>query len=78
MQIFIETITGQNFAINNVESTDIIFKIRAKLSQRVGGNLMYSQRLIFGCKQLEDEKTLSDYNITEHSTINILNRLRGC
>ncbi|KAK4444295.1 ubiquitin [Podospora aff. communis PSN243] len=75
MQLKIRTLTGREIELD-VEPTDKVAQIKEKVEEKEGIPPA-QQRLIYGGKQMVDDKTASDYQLEGGCTLHLVLALRG-
>jgi ubiquitin len=75
IQVFVKTLTGIIITLD-MEITDTVAMMKQRIQDKQGVPID-QQRLIYCAKQLQDTRSLSDYNIRHLSSIHLILRMRG-
>ena len=75
-QLFVKTLTGRTITLNLEDCSATIDEIKLLVQDKANVPVK-EQRLVFAGKQLEDGRTLADYNVHKESTFHLVARLHG-
>lgn len=76
MKITVKTMNGDKFELK-VAPSETIKSVKLKIKRKMKGAEPDFQRLMFNGRRLEDERALSDYDIKEDSTIELILNIPG-
>ena len=72
---YVKTLAGKTITLN-CDPNDTLRSVKIQLEESQGISVE-AQRLIFAGRNLQDDKTLNDYNIQHQSTLHLVLRLRS-
>ncbi|KAF8638095.1 hypothetical protein AX17_002456 [Amanita inopinata Kibby_2008] len=73
--MLIKTLTGKEIELD-IDFEDKISRIKEKVEEQSGVPPV-QQRLIFGGRQMQDDKTAKDFNISAGAVLHLVLALRG-
>ncbi|ESQ30017.1 hypothetical protein EUTSA_v10012126mg [Eutrema salsugineum] len=76
MTIYVKTLSGRTITLE-AKGSDTIGEVKAKYEE-IDGTPVQQQRLIFRGRELQNGRTVAEYDITHESTLHIASRLCGC
>ncbi|KAH7395551.1 hypothetical protein BKA64DRAFT_708946 [Cadophora sp. MPI-SDFR-AT-0126] len=74
--LYIKNINGNIMTLENLKRSTKVSALKSMIQDKEGTH-PDQQRLIFAGKQLEDNRTLSDYRILPDATLHLIYRIRG-
>lgn len=75
MQLLVKTLTGKTITVD-VNEDDTVETLKQRINEKEGIPVD-QQRLIYSGKQISEERTMSDYGVTNGATMHLVLRLRG-
>lgn len=73
----VRTLTGKRLTLQHVQLGDSVHILKLMIEETEGIPID-QQRIIFAGKQLEDNRTVADYNVQNGDVMDLVLRLRGC
>jgi hypothetical protein len=76
-EITVKTLVGKSIAVESVRATTLVTDLKVMVEEK-DGIPADQQRITFAGRQLEDHRTVGEYNIVAGSVLHVVHRMRGC
>ena len=73
-KVYVKKLTGGTYTIENLTGGTTVAQLKEIIADQIDIPVTAQQKLIFAGKQIEDAKTLAEYNIEKESTIHLVIR----